>query len=261
MQRRPVVGAGPREAAPDITREFRQRMIGEEPHRDAVSSETAGNANADVSAADNQGTGRRVRKTPRAADLATDGDRAKLMSRSRSAASDSGACWRNGSRRSSARPRDPRPRPITDRVTRRAANPAPAMKRSKGPKLATAAEPTKCRPPTLDSNPADKIGQTAVPRNAAAQARVQDIHLIDIDSITGRQQNMVDASRAVIQRQCDAIAVAPRIQDAACLRGPAHPASGIAATALRWRAGSVRSAGRAAVRINSGRRPAPRPAS
>src|SRR5208282_5282473 len=152
-----VVGAGPRKTAPHIPREFRQRMTGEKPHRDAVSSETAGNTNADVSAADNQGTGHRVRPTG--------GWRwREAHDRLRSAASDSGLSWRSEPMRSSTWRRDPRPRPTTDRVTRRAANPAPAMKRSSGPKLATAAEPTKCRPPTLDSNPADSIGRP--PRRA-----------------------------------------------------------------------------------------------
>ena len=56
-----------------------------------------------------------------------------------------------------------------------------------------------------------------MPRDAAAQTGFQDIHFLDIDPIAGCQQNMIDAPRAAIQRQGDAITVAPRIQDAGCL--------------------------------------------
>src|SRR5208283_820173 len=56
-----------------------------------------------------------------------------------------------------------------------------------------------------------------MPRDAAAQPGLKDIHFLDIDPIAGRQQNMIDAPRAAIQRQGDTIAVAARVYDAGCL--------------------------------------------
>ena len=52
-----MVGAGPVEAARDIAREGRQRMIGEQPYRNAPAAEAARHADADMSAADDKGTG------------------------------------------------------------------------------------------------------------------------------------------------------------------------------------------------------------
>src|ERR1700733_8433901 len=129
-------------------------MIGKEPHRNAASSEAAGDADADMSAADDERTGRPVRMTGCQRSRPDE-----IHDRSRAAASGSGAFWWNDSSLLSARARDARLSPIAERVTRRAANPAPAMKRSKGPKLATAKEPTKCSPATLDSKPADRLGR------------------------------------------------------------------------------------------------------
>jgi hypothetical protein len=54
-----------------------------------------------------------------------------------------------------------------------------------------------------------------VPSNAIAQARIQDFHFLDINPVTGPKYDVVDTTRAVIQRQGNTIAVSPRIQDAA----------------------------------------------
>ena len=54
-----------------------------------------------------------------------------------------------------------------------------------------------------------------MPRDATPQQRIENAHLVDVDSIARRQQNMVDATRAAVQRQCNTIAVASCIQDLA----------------------------------------------
>src|SRR5665213_2755417 len=150
-----VVGAGPGEATRDVTRISRDRMIGHEPDRNPMAAEAARDGDADMRAADNQ----RARRRARLKAIERGGFRRLCMHKihgySRLAAIDpagSAKAWR---RRSADRgaPRS------AARVRRRAANPAPAIKRNSGPKLATAEAPAKCSPRTLDSKPPLRTGK------------------------------------------------------------------------------------------------------
>src|SRR6185437_1929694 len=115
-----MIAAGPGNAALDIAREGRDRMIGQYPDRNPVPSQASRDGGTDMCAADNQRAGARLRRRHKCSLLAANVTGVWLES-------------------------TPSPlRAITctaARVTRRAAKPEPAIKRSSGPKLPTAAAP------------------------------------------------------------------------------------------------------------------------
>ena len=53
-----------------------------------------------------------------------------------------------------------------------------------------------------------------MPDDAAAQLRIENLHLIDANSVAGRQQDMIDTARAAVRRQDDTIAGPARFKDA-----------------------------------------------
>ena len=79
----------------------------------------------------------------------------------------------------------------------------------------------------------------AVRDDAAAQLRIENVDFIDVNSVTGCQQDMIDAAGATVQCQGDTIAVASRLETTDSFNAAGCPASAAAATGSRWAPGSA----------------------
>ena len=90
--------------------------------------------------------------------------------------------------------------------------------------------------------------RAAVADDAAAQLRIQNVHLIDVNSVAGCQQDMIDVAGAAVQCQGDTIAVASRLENTGSfmqrnvLQAPPQPQDrgGLQAVLIEPVAGSCR---------------------
>ena len=62
--------------------------------------------------------------------------------------------------------------------------------------------------------------RTGVPDDAAAQLRIENVHLVDANSVAGCEQNMIDAAGVAVHIQDDTIAIAVRLENTRSLMAP-----------------------------------------
>ncbi|MFY9758899.1 MAG: hypothetical protein WAK32_00640 [Xanthobacteraceae bacterium] len=56
-----------------------------------------------------------------------------------------------------------------------------------------------------------------MPDDAAAQSRIQNVHLVNANSVAGCKENMIDAAGVAVHLQDDTIAVAVRLENSRSL--------------------------------------------